>query len=78
MHREEWEGAEICAACGGPVSAGTERGFSFGLRNALCWSCAVARGGRYDADRDTWTESPDVAGLPDEAYGEATDETAPG
>ena len=48
----------------------TERGFSFGLRNLLCFDCAVRRGGRYDAERDTWTESPDVAGLADEAYGD--------
>ena len=71
MHREERESAEICAACDGSVSVGTERGFSFGLRNALCWSCAVQRGGRYDAERDTCTQLPDLTDLPYDAYGDA-------
>jgi hypothetical protein len=74
MDREEWEGADSCAACGGPVTSGAERGFSFGLQNVLCFGCAVERGGRYDAERDTWTESPNVADLADEAYGDALDE----
>jgi hypothetical protein len=74
MDREEWETPQSCVACGGPVSEGTERGFSFGLRNTLCWSCAIARGGRFDAERDTWTEAPDITDLPDDAYGEAVDE----
>lgn len=60
---------EACAACGAQVSPGAERGFAFGSGNVLCWQCATARGGRYDAHRETWDRAPDVSGLADEAYG---------
>lgn len=59
----------ICVVCGATVAVGAEPGFGFGAGNQLCWSCAVARGGRYDADRDVWERAPDLAGLADEAYG---------
>ena len=48
---------------------GAERAFGFGDENWLCWACAEARGGRYDARREQWERAPDVSGLPDEAYG---------
>ena len=71
MEREEWEGAGICARCGAAVSPGSERSFGFGVGNVLCWGCATELGGKYDAERETWSTSPDVTGLPDEAYGAA-------
>jgi hypothetical protein len=66
---EDEDRPETCAACGASVTAGPERGFAFGSGNMLCWQCATARGGRYDADREAWDRAPDLAGLPDEAYG---------
>ncbi|MBW2267416.1 MAG: hypothetical protein JRH16_02475 [Deltaproteobacteria bacterium] len=74
MEREDWESAQTCAQCGTSVAPGSGRGFEFGTGNLLCWNCAMERGGRYDAERDTWTVSPDVADLPDEAYGAAPHE----
>lgn len=73
MQQEEWEGARICAACGAQVPAGG-RIFAFGTDNALCGECGVARGGRYDAERDVWDVQPDLTGLTDEAYGAAPHE----
>ncbi len=59
-----WEDQEEvpCVACGNPV-CGMDRGFAFGTEGVLCWKCAVARGGEYDAAEDNWTTTPDVAGL---------------
>jgi hypothetical protein len=56
------------------MKASSERGFGFGVGNSLCWSCALERGGRYNAELDAWTEEPDVSDLPDEAYGETPGE----
>ena len=74
MEREEWENTQPCAHCGARATADAERGFAFGVGNLLCWSCAIERGGRYDAEHETWTVSPNVADLPDEAYGAAPHE----
>lgn len=63
-----------CAVCGRAVASDAERSFGFGAGNVLCWDCAEARGGRYDALRDTWETPPDLSGLPDEAYGAAPHE----
>ena len=69
MEREEWESEDACAQCGVRVRAGAEGAFGFGDENVLCRACATARGGRYDAERDTWDVAPDLSDLPDEAYG---------
>jgi len=79
MHSGDWDGpeegpedreaAEVCAACSASISLEPARSFAFGSGNALCWQCATERGGRYDADRESWDRAPDLAGLPDEAYG---------
>jgi hypothetical protein len=66
----------VCADCGAPISEEPERAFGFGTENALCASCAVKRGGRYDAARDVWHVEPDLAGLDDEAYGASPHERA--
>lgn len=68
---EDWETAQVCAQCGTPVALSSDRAFAFGIGNLLCWGCAMERGGRYDAELDRWTTSPDVADFPDEAYGSA-------
>jgi len=60
---------EVCGACGARLAGGADRAYRFGTENALCWECAAARGGRYDAERDAWDPPPDLADLPDEAYG---------
>jgi len=65
----EAEELDVCAACGTQIHADSERAFAFGDENFLCARCAVARGGRYDAERDEWHATPDLTGLPDEAYG---------
>lgn len=69
MERDEWAGARTCADCGSAIAADSDRAFDFGTENALCFACATARGGRYDAERDTWAGTPDLSGLDDEAYG---------
>ena len=69
MAGEEWERGESCAQCGAAVDASSDRSFAFGAGNQLCWTCATERGGRYDAGREAWSVRPDVADLPDEAYG---------
>jgi hypothetical protein len=75
MEREEWESEQICGLCGARVHAETEGAFGFGTENVLCRACATARGGRYDAERDTWDVAPDLSGLSDEAYGATPGET---
>lgn len=73
MERDEWEEGAVCAVCGAQVSD-AESSFGFGTENVLCAECALARGGRYDAERDVWEVAPDLTGLPDEAYGAAPHE----
>jgi len=73
MEPEEWDSADVCALCGAVVAA-EAGGFAFGTGNVLCASCAAARGGRYDAERDVWDVKPELSGLPDEAYGAAPHE----
>ena len=74
MEREEWESAEACSACGAAVHEDSVGAFGFGTENLLCAQCALARGGRYDARRDTWDVEPDLSDLRDEAYGAAPHE----
>jgi hypothetical protein len=69
MHREEWEREETCGSCGAAISPDSERGYAFGLSGLLCWTCAIRRGGRYDAELERWVGPPDVSDLPDEEYG---------
>ncbi len=58
MHREEQGREAPCAACGAVIVPATDRGFAFGEASALCFECALARGGRFDADQERWTISP--------------------
>ena len=52
MEREELENLEVCLQCGATVEPRKERSFEFGIGNLLCWSCALERGGRFDAMLD--------------------------
>lgn len=73
MEEEDWQEAPVCALCGAwAIDVG--RSFAFGAGNRLCWRCATARGGRYDARRDVWDVAPDLEELEDEAYGAAPHE----
>jgi hypothetical protein len=67
-----------CAQCGAAIASVGERSYAFGAGNQLCWTCAVARGGSYDAERDTWERPPDLSGLRDEAYGASPHEVRRG
>lgn len=70
MDPDERESSDVCALCGATITADAES-FGFGAGNQLCFECAAARGGRYDAERDRWEKPPDVRGISDEAYGAA-------
>jgi hypothetical protein len=71
---DDREAGEVCGLCGASVSGSTESAFSFGTAGLLCFECSMARGGRFDAQRERWDPPPDVADLPDEAYGAAPHE----
>jgi hypothetical protein len=55
--------ANSCAGCGSPLSGQNERSYVFADDAALCWRCALDRGGSYDAAGDTWTRAPNVEDL---------------
>lgn len=59
----ESEEAVPCADCGERVYPGSTRGYAPSESWGLCWSCAIRRGGSYDADQDRWTRAPHVADL---------------
>ena len=58
--RDEAEVGASCRDCGEPTG---DRAFRFGDTDALCWSCALRRGGRYDADESRWTVQPSTSDL---------------
>lgn len=68
---DDRELGDVCGLCGASTS---ESAFAFGTAGTLCYECSIARGGRFDAGRDRWDPPPDVADLPDEAYGAAPHE----
>lgn len=74
MEREDWERPDTCSLCGAQIPADAPGVFAFGAGNALCGECAMARGGRYDAEREVWDRAPDLADLGDEAYGSSPHE----
>ncbi|HEX5065836.1 MAG TPA: hypothetical protein VFY49_06965 [Myxococcota bacterium] len=74
MEQDEFENPDVCSACGAAVYDDAEGVFGYGTENVLCASCAQARGGRYDVERDTWDVQPDLSGLRDESYGAAPHE----
>jgi len=66
MNESEWKGVTTCIACGAEVSPEVDRAFACSSDNYLCFECAEARGGVYDADEDRWIAAPDTSGLEDE------------
>ena len=63
MHRSEESKITFCADCGAEIAPESERGFGLGGGAALCFECAVRRGGRWDEARDCWAADPSLAGL---------------
>lgn len=63
MHRSEEQSWSTCSACGAAVVPGTDRCFSFGERDVLCFVCAIERGGSYDEGRDVWRSEPRIDDL---------------
>ena len=53
-----------CEMCGDEIEdVALERGYMFAEDQAICYVCAIARGGSYDAHRDTWVRAPNLTGL---------------
>ena len=52
-----------CLLCGLEVSLGRECVFAVSENAALCFTCAVCRGGTYDEREHTWTRLPSLTGL---------------
>lgn len=63
MHRSEADEATHCEVCGATIWIGRGRSYCFGSDRALCWDCALERGGRYDADLDEWADPPNCSDL---------------
>jgi hypothetical protein len=54
---------ERCADCSDEMDPAAERGFPVGSDAALCFRCAVARGGCWDEAQQRWSVEPDFADL---------------
>ena len=65
MHRSEARDLVACVACGAEVSLGADRVFALTEDAALCFACAVRRGGSYSEAHDHWTKAPNLNGLRD-------------
>ena len=63
MHRSEARDLVSCLACGAEVSLGVDRVFAVSEETALCFACAVRRGGSYSEAHDRWTNAPNLNGL---------------
>jgi len=63
VHRSEEAELLTCLACGSEILPEADRVYAFGDDAALCFDCAVARGGAYDELHDRWAPAPDVGGL---------------
>lgn len=66
MHRSETRELLACAACGATVEPRAGGLYAFGTDSALCFECAVERGGSYDSERERWREAPRTADLASE------------
>lgn len=66
MHQSEAQLLEPCWMCGAEIQVDRDRGYLFGPDIALCYACAVLRGGVYEVLEDRWVVPPDPTGLPDE------------
>lgn len=61
-HFEIDEPQSRCADCGQPLLQ-TDPFCALDEALDLCWTCAIRRGGRFDADQDRWSVLPDVGDL---------------
>lgn len=66
MNQNEWAEGTGCSECGAQLSPERNRAFACSPETYLCFACAEARGGVYDAQQDRWIVPPDAAGLDDE------------
>lgn len=62
MDRDEIADLLVCRGCGAEISS-LDRSFVFGEDEALCYACAVDRGGVYDERLDAWEQAPSVTDL---------------
>lgn len=58
MHRSETRDFVQCAVCRAEIRPSTDRAYVVTSRTALCFDCALERGGRYDEARDVWSTLP--------------------
>lgn len=63
MHRSEAEALTTCADCGVEFDVARDRGYAVGSNVAICFECAVKRGGSYDGMFERWVDEPRVEGL---------------
>lgn len=63
MHRTEAEVLTICADCGAEFDVERDRGYAAGATVAICFECAVKRGGSYDGMFERWVDVPRLDGL---------------
>lgn len=54
---------ERCAGCSEEFDTVAERSFPVGADAALCFRCAVARGGRWDENQQRWVIEPEFGDL---------------
>jgi len=63
MHRSEAETLTVCADCGTEFDVERDRGYAVGGGIAICFECAVKRGGSYDGIFERWVDEPRLEGL---------------
>jgi hypothetical protein len=63
VHRTEADELVHCLECGAEISLALDRTFALDDDVALCFACAIKRGGSYDAAHDTWSHAPNLRGL---------------
>jgi hypothetical protein len=64
MHRSEAYDRVRCLNCGAEISLARDRSYAVSENDALCFECALERGGAYDERHDEWTRAPQLEGLP--------------
>jgi hypothetical protein len=58
----------VCIDCGEIVYLDDDQCYLVTDDDALCFECAVRRGGQYDSSIDEWVVAPGVSGLVDEQH----------
>lgn len=62
MHSGESENLRRCASCGAEIDPDIDRAYRLG-EEVVCFECSIARGGRYSAELEQWTTTPDTGDL---------------